>query len=1315
MLTGQGCPADQLTTPCHVRVNAACGAFHFTLKLSLVLVLALVAASRGYAQRVECELRFVWDSNAPIALETKLRLGEGFIRPVRNLSVSPQSIGAVEATSARELLIHGNATTGFGGLDFHITASLDTVLFIEVTDSANRERKFEHRIQVRDILQQTWIEPVDELGVRVALERQVGDKLRVESGSETNIFSPGESCPLTVSGYQTGLPAGTYEIEFLFDGESHHSIEVGLDETGSFSPKHVDLVVPQRHGGHLLEMRLYRWSAFPSLLSKTPALVRRYDIAVFSGQSAARAIRSWRELASIDAFRASQTGTLSWLAPEEITRFIPTAASELATRIAPYNPLAGTLTRPDKYGQLRQRELLVDGQRRDCLVIGPQSWLAIPVQGLTVGTPHRLRVYYPDDLPMQLTASVRRSLQGNGASSGPSFDTEVELKYRQCKQSPSGLVHELIFWPTDDSQEVLLLNGSAQFDASVLRVEIAAAETKPLAEAAGSAGNRSVAIAFDTAYLPDVFAVDRAKDPAINRQHETWSTWSEVSKRITDVAQIVGATSVHFPAVAEGAALHPSNVVAPTSALQSSAFFTDSRSPDLKDATELLLKHFDASGQSAYVGMDFTGRLPGIETKIRKTGSDRLTQKYAFATKGLGAEQTTQQSAESAGQQYNPLSSDVQQELKRAIEEVVRRYQDHPSFAGVELRLTPKSHFVFRDATWGYDEQSLLAFQSAAGGTLDTKRPVAELFTQVALRRSYLQWRAAELTRWLDKLAKDIQDQFPGTELIVRLDGIAGPNQNNGRAASPSLSAETSAAEQMLAHGVLASQLLESKHLTIAGSSKQIPVRDSHGSEAPGYDGPGVDTSAGGASSIKNCLVVKHSTRLRRIEKADGDAPDQRIFPVVHGPGRYNLRPIIEQLYQCDAQQIILEGWSPKIGDAPTLAEFSRTFSRLPLIPMTDVELNRESGGIKIRSGRTSDATYVQIINNAPWSEELSLRFDCEAGTRVELFGGSQDTTLTLKRNAAETFAMRAFDLRVIRINDPTARIADAVHRTATEELVRLDAELSALQSIIARSGDPSHYNELTSLGGDFESWQDTGAPAGWAVSSLPQASIGPSERFPRAGQRCALITNAGSGATSAWMQSREFAPPKTNRMLVSAWLRSSPSSPPLRARISVSGRKADGSLYSQSTEVGGNSAAGGRIPIDWGRRPVQLFVDDVPSAELQSLFVAIELIGQGKLWVDDVQVFEMILQPNEQNHLRGQLLLAKNRLAEGDAFVAEQLLSGPWGDYLAKHAELFGSATGSRNGRSPADQKTADGSSWNNPEPILQRWRSAFEQRLRR
>ena len=109
---------------------------------------------------------------------------------------------------------------------------------------------------------------------------------------------------------------------------------------------------------------------------------------------------------------------------------------------------------------------------------------------------------------------------------------------------------------------------------------------------------------------------------------------------------------------------------------------------------------------------------------------------------------------------------------------------------------------------------------------------------------------------------------------------------------------------------------------------------------------------------------------------------------------------------------------------------------------------------------------------------------------------------------------------------------------------------------------------------------------------------------------------------------------------------------------------------------------------------------------------VAIDLIGPGKVWVDDVEVVQTWLHPEERNYLRGQLLVVEQKLAENNPYPAEKLLGSAWNHYLS---ELRQSMSGQAVNTRASEQQPGDSAAWNRTKPALQQWREGWLERWRR
>jgi hypothetical protein len=124
------------------------------------------------------------------------------------------------------------------------------------------------------------------------------------------------------------------------------------------------------------------------------------------------------------------------------------------------------------------------------------------------------------------------------------------------------------------------------------------------------------------------------------------------------------------------------------------------------------------------------------------------------------------------------------------------------------------------------------------------------------------------------------------------------------------------------------------------------------------------------------------------------------------------------------------------------------------------------------------------------------------------------------------------------------------------------------------------------------------------------------------------------------------------------------------------------------------------------------LHLADVPIDDLVDLQVAIDLIGPGKIWVDDVEVVENWLHPDERNYLRGQLLVAKQKLAENNPWPADKLIHGPWNHYLL---DLQANLPTTVKSASHPNRQSESSTSWAGSKSTIQQWRESLLERWRR
>jgi hypothetical protein len=192
------------------------------------------------------------------------------------------------------------------------------------------------------------------------------------------------------------------------------------------------------------------------------------------------------------------------------------------------------------------------------------------------------------------------------------------------------------------------------------------------------------------------------------------------------------------------------------------------------------------------------------------------------------------------------------------------------------------------------------------------------------------------------------------------------------------------------------------------------------------------------------------------------------------------------------------------------------------------------------------------------------------------------------------------------------------------------------------------------------------------------------------------------------WVRSNPFPTPKTGRVAlwVSLKTENPNEQPPLQ--LAVEGRlDGDPDPYYRAAGVGALAPKGDTVePLTTAWKPFVVVVNNLPSTGLTDLRVAIDLMGKGKVWVDDVQVFDLWFDKSECNELLKKIARANWNLGKGEVTQCERILQGYWPQFLRHDVPLNATprpavpvADASRQeptppGKPPAEQPSAS-TSW--------------------
>ena len=445
MRTGQGSPAaHSMPYARATRRGTRCARSNpFPLASALLCLLPLLPLTVATAQdgesdtRVDAELRFVWGGNLPRSYAGKISISEGSLELVRTLSMQADSIGTIRSSNDQELVIHPHRPATFGGADIRLNTSLDAELEIEFSNPLSGKTIL-HSIAVEELLRGSWIQPLDDAGTRLAVERKAHDLIRFHSDKLDGIVEVGSMWEATISGYRTGVDPGEYTLLVHLAGNStprERIVEqpINIDAGGNFAPIAISIPVPRVEGVYLAEISVEKRRFLKNLLASSANVIRRVEFVAFDPNRPRRQISGWKSLMVLNASDARQPGMFAWMSP------VSTSALAVAENWPQLNPLADSLREPISSGRLGARTVKpanVEIEDYDCLTLDFNAWLSVPVGALNPDKPHRLRVRVPHDRPNRMVVSIRSTPPRKSAVTGHSLgnDYRIIVAQRECSE-----------------------------------------------------------------------------------------------------------------------------------------------------------------------------------------------------------------------------------------------------------------------------------------------------------------------------------------------------------------------------------------------------------------------------------------------------------------------------------------------------------------------------------------------------------------------------------------------------------------------------------------------------------------------------------------------------------------------------------------------------------------------------------------------------------------------------------------------------------------------------------------------------------------
>jgi hypothetical protein len=262
---------------------------------------------------------------------------------------------------------------------------------------------------------------------------------------------------------------------------------------------------------------------------------------------------------------------------------------------------------------------------------------------------------------------------------------------------------------------------------------------------------------------------------------------------------------------------------------------------------------------------------------------------------------------------------------------------------------------------------------------------------------------------------------------------------------------------------------------------------------------------------------------------------------------------------------------------------------------------------------------------------------------------------------------LEPYDLVAVQLSDSAAQLARPqavwpgdIEPALGQEIRKLGARAAALRN-------PPPLMAFDNA--DFEKAAEKNAPIpGWTISAREGVSITLDRKHTHGGKQAAKIQSTGPIACLA---SQPFAAPATGRLSMAVWLRVENADRQPSLRLAVEG-KLNGRDYYRFAQVG-QAPDGGRpvSPLggDWEQFIFQ--IDDLPLTGLSPLRVRFDLMGQGEVYVDDVQLYSLAFSNPEIVELMKLIALTDYQLQYGNVGDCVRLMDGYWPRFLEENVPL--------------------------------------------
>ncbi len=884
---------------------------------------------------------------------------------------------------------------------------------------------------------------------------------------------------------------------------------------------------------------------------------------------------------------------------------------------------------------------------------GVPTWEGIVITDAVPGRPHAVEIAYPSDQHVAVGLSVLEQSSG---------DTLISVRHDggfEVPRPPAGSSavlrrHRFVFWPRTQSPLLVISNSSRHQTATVGRVTVYRGPAKMSDSTLPVSGYGERRI---FAPVPREATGTQASGEGDVGQPAGWVHWYDELWQTAERLKSQQVTGLAVDVYAGGASLWQSDLTAGGPRWEGGA---GDPSFDEENRLALLCRVSEQAGMGLVPTLRFDGIHPRIESLL---GQDNCKPGLLC----LGRDGEVRDASETlVGRHYNILDPRVQAAVLDVVAELVERLRGSGVVDGIALELSAKGWLHLPGVAWGLDDTTFLRFvqETGQGKTVLHDSGPNRFVTRAAavegeLRSAWLAWRAEQIAMLHQGVARIVAAEANWNYYIMPTTLMF--TGSVAERLKPVVAGQPHDQAVLYELGLDPAALTRPKNAVFVAPRLHTATEDGIGAATIATVNQSTSMSAWERRASRRGLVLieqpKQVDISAVIPHGPFDASEFSVPSVMHavsgGPKRQES--LLLGLATADAEVVFDQSlrWAElTISDTA----IRQAFLSFPVRDMQSVE--GVPADFPVRFVQGNDASWLLVGNASRMAAQVNLSLSA-AATGVDVI---TEQTLSTIDNQLKVELM-PWSLRVIQLDRSevdTRPLAAAVHfeEDAVRSIEESVADLRQRQAVLET---PPQILVLDNPGFDLPSLGN--GVTGWEVVETASGQLELVEAVsPIAGDdeknQAIRMTSVGSLAT---VRSNPFQPPQTGRLSVAVWLRLPPSVPQPPLRIAVEGVDS-GEQYYRFAPVG--AAAGGR-PLQEGWNRFVLQVTDLPSDPNESLRLRFDMLGPGVVEIDELEVYDLVFNQEQQNELHGVLNEMESELADGATARVLSRLEGYWPRFL--------------------------------------------------